>query len=206
MAMDLNARYAEYLMGRKADFVRFVDASPMGAAAERYPRAVVFGRALSKGYLRDLMEGRPPERREFANAESAMGRLSKALAAKLAGEGYESVTGIKPAKTPHKTVARLAGLGFIGKNLLLVTEGYGCAVVLGKVLTAAPFEAGNHTPVEQGCGDCRACVDACPTGALTGRAWEIGVSRDDMLIRSRCTICMRCLVRCVHTVRYMGGV
>jgi epoxyqueuosine reductase QueG len=97
----------------------------------------------------------------------------------------------------------LAGFGFIGKNTLLVTEDYGCAVVLGKVLTTAPFTTGNAQPGEPQCGDCSVCADVCPTKALSGKLWSLGTSRDEMLKRKLCAPCLLCMVNCPYTVRYM---
>lgn len=63
-----------------------------------------------------------------------------------------------------RAVAERAGIGFTGKNTLLITEEYGSFVYLGELITNIPFTP--DTPVEDGCGDCRKCIDACPTGAI----------------------------------------
>ncbi|WP_207940773.1 epoxyqueuosine reductase [Enterococcus sp. DIV2402] len=63
-------------------------------------------------------------------------------------------------------VAQRAGLGFIGKNGLLITEEYGSFVYLGEIITNIQFEP--DTPVPNGCGDCTRCITGCPTGALLG--------------------------------------
>lgn len=57
-----------------------------------------------------------------------------------------------------------AGIGFYGKNTLLITRRHGSWVVLGTLVTDVEVEAG--TPVPGGCGSCTLCIDACPTGAL----------------------------------------
>jgi epoxyqueuosine reductase len=57
-----------------------------------------------------------------------------------------------------------AGVGFYGKNAMLITRRHGSWVVLGTLVTKAEVEA---TPaLELDCGSCRLCIDACPTGAL----------------------------------------
>ncbi|MBE7085270.1 MAG: epoxyqueuosine reductase [Clostridiales bacterium] len=67
----------------------------------------------------------------------------------------------------HKTVAVLSGLGFVGKSGLFLTEKYGSKVRLATILTNLPVE--NELPVlENGCGDCNVCVNACPAGAIFG--------------------------------------
>ncbi len=60
--------------------------------------------------------------------------------------------------------ARRAGLGFYGKNTMLITREHGSWVVLGTLVSDIEIEA---TPVlDLDCGRCTLCIDACPTGAL----------------------------------------
>jgi len=63
-----------------------------------------------------------------------------------------------------RAVAERAGIGFSGKNASIITEEFGSFVYLGEMITNIPFEP--DEPVEMSCGDCRICLDACPTGAL----------------------------------------
>ncbi len=63
-----------------------------------------------------------------------------------------------------RAVAERAGLGWIGKNCALITPEFGSWVYLGELVTNLPLPP--DTPVEEGCGDCNICVEACPTGAL----------------------------------------
>jgi epoxyqueuosine reductase QueG len=68
---------------------------------------------------------------------------------------------------PHKTVAVLSGLGFVGKSGLFLSKDYGSKVRLATVLTDMPLT--NAYPViENGCGSCTACQTACPAGAIYG--------------------------------------
>jgi epoxyqueuosine reductase len=60
--------------------------------------------------------------------------------------------------------AERSGVGFIGKNTMLITRTHGSWVVLGTLVTEAELE--RTDPVAAGCGSCRLCIDACPTGAL----------------------------------------
>jgi epoxyqueuosine reductase len=63
-----------------------------------------------------------------------------------------------------REAAARAGVGFYGKNTLLITRKHGSWVVLGTLLTTAAVE---QTPsLDAGCGTCTLCIDACPTGAL----------------------------------------
>jgi epoxyqueuosine reductase len=63
-----------------------------------------------------------------------------------------------------REAAARAGVGFYGKNTLLITRQHGSWVVLGTLLTEAQLAP---TPkLRLDCGSCRLCIDACPTGAL----------------------------------------
>lgn len=63
-------------------------------------------------------------------------------------------------------VAQRAGLGFIGRNGLLITPEFGSYVYLGEIITNIPFEP--DEPLAQQCGTCTRCLDFCPTSALLG--------------------------------------
>ena len=66
----------------------------------------------------------------------------------------------------EKSIAWQSGLGFIGKNTLLVIPGYGSYFFLVEILTTAPLQYPIVEPMENPCGACSLCVEACPTGAL----------------------------------------
>lgn len=68
---------------------------------------------------------------------------------------------------PHKTAAVLSGLGYVGKSGLFLSEKYGGKVRLATVVTDMPLT--NELPViENGCGECLICKQACPAGAIFG--------------------------------------
>jgi len=85
----------------------------------------------------------------------------------------------------HKAVARMAGLGRQGRNLLLITPQYGSRVRLVTVLTTAPLNI--DQPVKNRCKTCTACRDACPAGAIKGIVTEDHYkNRNEALYFSRC--------------------
>ena len=67
----------------------------------------------------------------------------------------------------HKKIGNLAGLGFIGRNNLLVNPVLGARFRLVSVLTDIPLDTAK--PLNDDCGSCRACIDACPAGAIKER-------------------------------------
>ena len=117
---------------------------------------------------------------------------------------------------PHKTGAVHGGLGWIGRNGLLITEQYGPSVRLGSVLTNAPFEEAVDRSnemaklAEKYCGDCFLCKENCPSGAIQGGLWQPGVPRDELVNADTCSrhmtkayghigrgsVCGRCIAVC----------
>jgi epoxyqueuosine reductase len=63
-----------------------------------------------------------------------------------------------------REAAARSGVGFYGKNTMLITRRHGSWVVLGTLVTDRALEP--SPPLETDCGACRLCIDACPTGAL----------------------------------------
>src|SRR5207237_7711242 len=63
-----------------------------------------------------------------------------------------------------REAAARSGVGFYGKNTLLITRRHGSWVVLGTLVT--DVELASTPPLGLDCGECRLCIDACPTGAL----------------------------------------
>jgi epoxyqueuosine reductase len=63
-----------------------------------------------------------------------------------------------------REAAARSGVGFYGKNTMLITRRHGSWVVLGTLVTDVEIEP--TPPLDADCGECRLCIDACPTGAL----------------------------------------
>ena len=86
-----------------------------------------------------------------------------------------------------KDIAVHAGLGWIGRNDLLITPKYGPRVsMVGVVLNCSELSVG--TPVtESGCGECTACVGACPFHNITGELWAPGRPREERVNYVRCS-------------------
>jgi epoxyqueuosine reductase len=63
-----------------------------------------------------------------------------------------------------REAAARSGVGFYGKNTMLITRRHGSWIVLGTLVTTAEVEA--TAPLDLDCGSCTLCIEACPTGAL----------------------------------------
>lgn len=94
--------------------------------------------------------------------EDKLKKLAAFIAEKVDGFQYKIM--VDTGELSDRAVAERAGIGFSGKNCSIITEEYGSFVYLGEMITNIPFQP--DKPVELSCGDCRICLDACPTGAL----------------------------------------
>lgn len=71
----------------------------------------------------------------------------------------------------HKMAATCSGLGWVGKNGLVINRKYGSKLTWATVLTDAPMSADRPITDSQ-CGNCDLCVRHCPSGAIRGRLWS----------------------------------
>ena len=84
------------------------------------------------------------------------------------------------APLAEKSYARRAGLGWIGRNSLLVTPEYGSMLLLGELVIDEDVDEYDTPKDYIGCGECRRCVEACPNGAI---------SEDRYIDTGRCIAC-----------------
>lgn len=75
-----------------------------------------------------------------------------------------SISMVDTGELSDRAVAERAGIGWSGKNCAILTPEFGSYVYLGEMITNIPFEP--DLPIEEQCGTCTKCLDACPTGAL----------------------------------------
>lgn len=202
----------------RIDTMRIVDITSLTLEENRgYSYAILLIKALPKEYVDKLNRETETDYTVFANHENTTDELADKLVAVIQKEGYKAISqsehgiGIrgeydektKSSILPHKKIAIMSGVGWIGKNNLLVTEKYGAALSMCSVLTDMPLYAEKtETILSNRCGDCSLCVKICPTQAIHGRKWELGISRDDIVDVYRCVTCLKCLAGCRYSIIY----
>lgn len=95
---------------------------------------------------------------------AVLGARLRLLGETIAGLGGRWKAFVDAGPVLEKPWAEQAGLGWQGRNTLLVREGFGSWLLLGEILTDLELEP--DPPGKDRCGDCRACLDRCPTGAI----------------------------------------
>ncbi len=170
----LNALASDY----GADFIGFCRLDNPVRGFERLPYAVSIGVKLSTAVLQTI-EGAPSfvYFQHYRAANALLDTVAFRLSREIEKEGFlalpiaasQSLGKNSPyaGVIPHKTVAVLSGLGFVGKSGLFISEEYGSGVRLATVLTNLPVER-EKPLIENGCGDCQICKNACPAGAIYG--------------------------------------
>lgn len=93
-----------------------------------------------------------------------IGKRARKLAEMLRDEGHAARVSVDAVPVLERAWAQQAGVGFIGKNCCLIIPGLGSHVLLATVVTSAELPA--DAPMQERCGSCRLCLDACPTRAF----------------------------------------
>ena len=102
---------------------------------------------------------------------ASLRRALAPIAERLEADGWRATVVCDDNALVDRAAAHQAGLGWFGKNTLMLLPGLGSWFVLGTVVTDAPLRAaGGSSPTPaphgEGCGSCTRCLTACPTGAL----------------------------------------
>ncbi|MHB1629417.1 MAG: tRNA epoxyqueuosine(34) reductase QueG [Bacilli bacterium] len=93
-------------------------------------------------------------------------RMVADLLERACGRAIRSLPCVDTAPLVDRAVAERAGIGFVGKNCMVITKEYGSWVFLGALLTDVRIEPQSSPMSMDSCGDCDLCLTACPTGAL----------------------------------------
>jgi epoxyqueuosine reductase len=111
---------------------------------------------------------------QWADYHTELHRRLQQLAAAVQERrpGVETLICVDTKPVLERSVATLAGLGFLGKHGCLISPGLGSYVLIGVLLTTARWLGEDRARVDRppwdACGSCRLCLDACPTDAFEG--------------------------------------
>jgi epoxyqueuosine reductase QueG len=145
-----------------------------GKTPAAFPRAISLGRRLIAAVL-DEIEDRPTSLyfHHYRQVNNFLDRAAFLLSCRIQDEGFKALP--LPASqiidwekqqghVSHKKIGFLAGLGWVGRNNLLVNPDFGAQIRLVTVLTDMPLEP--DRPVDADCGRCAFCLSTCPAGAI----------------------------------------
>jgi epoxyqueuosine reductase len=142
--------------------------------------AVSLGLNLSCGILEDLKE--EPTRLYFHHyrvVNASLDQIALQVSRYIQKKGYLAIPipaslivdwQNQKAHLSHKKIGYLAGLGWIGRNNLLVNKKLGSQFRLATILTDMPLKV--DRPLKKSCGECRVCVKICPSAAIKDNAAE----------------------------------
>jgi epoxyqueuosine reductase QueG len=150
--------------------------------------------------------------RAYARLNDALNYTSRAIAEEIEGiaipatiDSYQKADTVEEyyaTRVSHRVAAELSGVGWRGKHELIVSPVYGPAIRLASVLTNAPI---THTPrSEMSCGDCRACLDACP---ILGKKQSLANYREQCrqylaYLALEDEVCGKCIKACIKEGKY----
>ncbi|PKM49041.1 MAG: epoxyqueuosine reductase [Firmicutes bacterium HGW-Firmicutes-7] len=219
----------EMLFNQGASIVGFADLRDLPERVRfNLDYGISIGIRLNPKIIENIQSG--PNRQyhqEYLRVNQLLDQLSSKIASILRSKGYQAMSIAATVEgmnnydlstlLPHKTVATKAGLGWIGKNALLITKSFGSAIRLTTVLTNIEFSSAE--PIKTSlCGSCQACVEGCPANAIIGKNWHLGIPRNKIYNTFLCSdfmqklvkkmkinnrICGQCIVSCPWTKKYI---
>lgn len=228
--MPIGEEIRKKLSEKGASMTGFADLS--GVAEENrmgFKYGISIATALNPEIVLGIQNGPTKEYyNEYKRLNALLDDLAQYAANLLEEAGFEAFPQIRSnvvedettwrTPLPHKTVATLAGIGWIGKSAMLVTKPFGSAVRITSVLTNAPLETGEPIRASQ-CGSCSICKEVCPGNAVTGMNWTAERDRDTFYDPFACrktarertakiglqvTLCGLCMYSCPYTQRYLN--
>jgi len=153
------------------------------AQTEGLSHGISIGVRLSTAVLKGITTGPTPlYLHHYRMANMLLDQITLRLSSVIQMNGYNALPipasqiidwQRQTAHLSHKMIAIRAGIGWLGKNNLLVHPEYGSHIRLATILTDMPL-AVNHKIDNRGCGRCRECIDACPVSAIKEdyREWD----------------------------------
>ena len=193
---DLRSELADFFTGESEKTSRSInwgigDISGLHPLSIEFPKALSFYlsyvptfEAYNEGEFHDLLMGVRKKMVDLIARASNIfqSKEIKHLAIPQTGQDPETLMAV----FPHKLAAVRAGLGWIGKSSLLITELHGPRIHLATILF--DLDITSDDPVtKSGCGDCDACVAACPYGCVKDVDWIPGIAREELIDAHGCS-------------------
>lgn len=171
----------EYVLGLGMSLVGLADIRRVRQAfllemetASRFDAAVAMGLRLADGILEDIgSQPTPLYFHHYRQANSLLDRAALRTALWIQAKGFQALPiaasqiidwDRQLGHVSHKKIGLLAGLGWTGRNNLLVNPEHGARFRLVTVLTDMPLAL--DSPFLGDCGSCRRCITVCPAGAI----------------------------------------
>ena len=177
--------------------VGFADLSPLkgilagDATTFEFPYAVTFAVEIPKEAARASLEKPSEEMRSaYKMCNKKLKEAGEKIVQMLVAEGYQArfidpAQRVNPEKLlgpiSQKAIASLSGMGWIGKNGLLITEEFGPRQRMGAVLTNMPVTR-KAKMIDNKCGDCTACIDRCAMKVLKSTEFKHHPENRDLVI------------------------
>ena len=180
-----------------ADLARFKATETLlpPQALERFTKVVSVAVRLDDAIVESIEDAPTPiYAQHYRTVNATLDRLTARLVTWITEQGFSACA--VPASQivdethllgsiSHKAVARLAGIGWQGKSLLIVSPQYGPRIRLATLLTDMPLSP--DKPLKNRCGTCNECVKACPASAIKNiRTADRYPKREDALHFNRC--------------------
>lgn len=173
---EAGAHFSDYIAGERHGSMTYLERAPRNDPASLLPEAhtlIAVALAYAGGSrLLELKKKRPLSANIAAYAlgpdyhqviKGKLAQLGQACA-NIVGRPVLGRSCVDTAPLLEREAARRAGVGFIGKSTMNIIPGIGSYFLTGELLIDAVLEA--STPIPDGCGRCRSCLDACPTQAF----------------------------------------
>jgi len=186
--LSLSEEIRSELVSLGASIVGFADLTVLPKnIRENFDYGIVIGLAFSPKAMQDNMNGDARQYwSEYTPVNEKLRQLALHTADMLIEKNYKALAKVTTmivrdedyrTVLPHKTVATLAGVGFIGKCAALVTREFGSAVRIIVILTNAKLECG--VPIKKPLCDpkCNICASVCPGKAIKGELWDTKTDR-----------------------------
>lgn len=182
ISMPISGEIKNYCLNLGADLAGIADLESLAQGLpvippnllESYRYGISVGIGLEKGIIEGIIDRPTPEYAEhYRKINATLDRITSEIVKEVTEKGFKALAVPASAAVDqvnlrgiisHRAVARLSGLGWLGKSLMLINPKLGPRFRLATVLTDMPLIP--DQPLMNRCGACKECVMACPAGAI----------------------------------------